>query len=55
MTICPQPAGGRHEAGGVTVFVNVGVMLGVGDTSPIVGVGVGGIVEVAVKGTGEGS
>jgi hypothetical protein len=59
MIICLQPAGGRHEEGGVTVLVNVGVMLGVGDSSPRVGVSVGGKVnvavgvKVAVKGTGE--
>ena len=39
--------------GGIGVFVDVGVLLGVGDKSPIVGVSVGGNVEVAVRGAGE--
>lgn len=39
----------------MAVVVNVGVMLGVGDSSPRVGIRVGGNVEVAVKGAGDGS
>lgn len=54
MTICPQPAGGRQEAGGVDVIVDVGVSLGVGDLSPRVGVRVGSGVSVTVNGTGDG-
>jgi hypothetical protein len=42
-----------QETGGIAVLVNVGVMLGVGDSSPSVGVSVGAMVWVAVKGTGE--
>jgi hypothetical protein len=37
------------------VFVNIGVMLGVGDSNPVVGVNVGINVDVAVSGTGDGS
>ena len=40
--------------GGVDVFVGVDVRLGVGDSRPSVGVNVGGIVAVAVRGRGEG-
>lgn len=47
--IWPQPIGGGHEARGVTVFVNVGVMVGVGDSRPGVD------VRVAVTGAGDGS
>ena len=54
ITICPQPIGGRQEAGGVDVIVDVGVLLGVGDFSPRVGVNVGIGVLVAVSGMGDG-
>jgi hypothetical protein len=42
-----------QETGGRAVFVDVGVMLGVGDSSPRVGVSVGAMVWVAVKGAGD--
>jgi hypothetical protein len=50
---CTQPDGGMHEVGGMGVLVCVGVTLGVGDSSPIVGVCVGGTVIVTVIGAGE--
>src|SRR5512133_3806043 len=53
--ICPQPDGGGHDAGGVNVMVSVEVTVGVGDSSPGVGVSVGGRVWVAVCGGGEGN
>jgi hypothetical protein len=39
----------------VFVFIDVGVMLGVGDSSPTVGMSVGINVDVAVRCTGDGS
>ena len=41
--------------GGVAVFVNVGVIVGVEVFSSSVGIRVGGIVGVAVRGAGDGS
>ena len=41
--------------GGVAVFVNVAVMLGMGDSGAFVGTKVGVNVDVAVRGAGDGS
>src|SRR5258706_13296269 len=46
--ICPQPDGIGQFVGGGEVVVDVGVLLGVSDSSENVG------MKVAVRGTGEG-